>query len=85
MLGVKSTCKDRWRQVLTEADRIKEKHLLTLEAAISTNQTNEMKNRNLQLVIPKAIHETYLPEQQNYIMSVFDFIKMVSLKQRALN
>src|SRR5690606_20658382 len=29
MLGVKSSCKDRWRQVLAEADRIEKKHLLT--------------------------------------------------------
>lgn len=35
MLGVKSTCKDRWRQVLIEANRINRKHLLTLEVAIS--------------------------------------------------
>ena len=26
MLGVKTTCKDRWRQVLSEADRIPQKH-----------------------------------------------------------
>ncbi|WP_419627422.1 type II restriction endonuclease, partial [Thiolapillus sp.] len=31
MLGAKSTCKDRWRQVLSEAERIPDKHLLTLE------------------------------------------------------
>ena len=30
MLGVKSTCKDRWRQVLSEARRIDQKHLLTI-------------------------------------------------------
>lgn len=30
MLGVKSTCKDRWRQVLSEARRIENKHLFTL-------------------------------------------------------
>ena len=42
MLGVKSSCKDRWRQVLSEADRIEKKHLLTLESAISENQTNEI-------------------------------------------
>ena len=47
MLGVKSSCKDRWRQVLAEADRIKRKHLLTLEAAISKNQTDEMESREL--------------------------------------
>lgn len=42
MLGVKSTCKDRWRQVLSEAARIERKHLFTLEPGISENQTTEM-------------------------------------------
>ena len=46
---VKSTCKDRWRQVLTEADRIEKKYLFTLEAAISNNQTDEMQAKNVQL------------------------------------
>ena len=35
MLGAKSTLKDRWRQVLSEAARIEDKHLLTLEPGIS--------------------------------------------------
>ena len=35
MLGSKSTLKDRWRQVLDEADRITHKHLLTLEPGVS--------------------------------------------------
>ncbi|EBK1959289.1 restriction endonuclease, partial [Salmonella enterica] len=30
MLASKSTCKDRWRQMLNEAVRISDKHLLTL-------------------------------------------------------
>ena len=38
MLAVKTTCKDRWRQVLREADRIRTKHLLTLQEGISPNQ-----------------------------------------------
>ena len=38
MLAVKSTCKDRWRQALSEARRINRKHLLTLEPSISVNQ-----------------------------------------------
>lgn len=42
MLASKSTCKDRWRQMLNEAVRISDKHLLTLEPSISENQTNEI-------------------------------------------
>lgn len=81
MLGVKSTCKDRWRQVLTEADKIEQKHLLTLETAISKNQTNEMKDRNLQLVIPKSLHYTYTQEQQMWLLSLDCFLDSVKEKQ----
>ena len=58
-MGVKSTCINRWRQVLAEADRIDHKHLLTLEASISRHQTDEMQAKNLQLVLPRGLHETY--------------------------
>lgn len=82
MLGVKSTCKDRWRQILTEADRIKTKHLITLESAISINQTEEMKQRLLQLVVPKKLHDTYRPEQREWLFTVTDFISLVNERQK---
>lgn len=82
MLGVKSTCKDRWRQVLSEANRISEKHLLTLEAAISENQTNEMMYNHLQLVVPESIQTTYSSAQQKWLMSVSEFIEMLMFRQR---
>lgn len=82
MLGVKSTCKDRWRQVLSEADRIDKKHLLTLEPAISPNQTNEMQSKLLQLVIPKSLHDTYLPAQKEWLMTVADFVKLTGERQK---
>lgn len=81
MLGVKSTCKDRWRQVLAEADRIERKHLLTLEAAISNNQTDEMQAKNLQLVLPRSLHYTYTETQQLWIMDVSSFIALVRQQQ----
>ena len=81
MLGAKSTCKDRWRQVLAEADRIANKHLLTLEAAISTHQTDEMMSKNLQLVIPRAIHKTYTPAQQAWLMDVISFMHLLKIRQ----
>lgn len=81
VLGVKSTCKDRWRQILSEAQKISEKHLLTLEPKISSNQTGEMKAHNVQLVLPKAIHGTYTTDQQLYLLSLSDFITMVKDKQ----
>jgi hypothetical protein len=81
MLGVKSTCKDRWRQVLAEANRIKEKHLLTLEPAISVSQTDEMKGSNLQLILPKRIHSTYKPDQQKWLMDLNTFLVLIKERQ----
>src|SRR6185437_16668747 len=42
MLAAKTTCKDRWRQICNEADRIKTKHLLTLQEGVSEAQFREM-------------------------------------------
>lgn len=83
MLGVKSTCKDRWRQVLAEADRIDDKHLLTLETAISTHQTDEMAAKRLQLVLPRNLHQTYTPVQQAWLMDVASFTELVRARQNA--
>lgn len=77
MLGAKSSCKERWRQVLAEAARIERKHLLTLEPAISSHQTDEMERSGLQLIVPKGVHSSYSPEQQKWLYSFEDFIRLV--------
>ncbi len=82
MLGVKSTCKDRWRQILSEADRVKRKHLLTLEAAISVNQTEEMQSVNIQLVLPEKIHSTYTRKQKQWLYNVEDFLNELKDRQK---
>ncbi len=78
MLAAKSTCKDRWRQILTEADRVSQKHLFTLETAISTNQTNEMLLHGVQLVVPTSVAKTLTLSQQNWAISLSRFITVVS-------
>lgn len=77
MLGVKSTCKDRWRQVLAEADRIDIKHLLTLEPGISRDQTDEMKAKKLQLVIPTSLHSSYTHPQQEWLIDLEQFLSVL--------
>jgi hypothetical protein len=77
MLAVKTSCKDRWRQVLAEADRIRTKHLLTLEPAISKIQTAEMQGQGLQLVLPATLHRTYQADQRAWLMGVGDFLEVV--------
>ncbi|MEQ8783986.1 MAG: type II restriction endonuclease [Roseibium album] len=82
MLGAKLTLKDRWRQVLAEAERIDRKHLLTLEPAISEYQTEQMKGVNLQLVLPKRLHQSYRESQRKWLMTISDFIDLVHKRQK---
>lgn len=77
MLAAKSTCKDRWRQILAEAKRIPEKHLVTLETAISETQTDEMKVHSVQLVVPDSFAKTYTTHQQSWLINLTDFTKLV--------
>lgn len=74
MLGVKTTAKDRWRQILSEADRVSRKHLITLEPAISPNQTDEMIAQRLQLIVPRPLHATYTSNQLTSIINLHDFL-----------
>jgi hypothetical protein len=76
MLAAKTSCKDRWRQVLAEADRIERKHLLTLEPGISPTQTDEMERELVQLVVPGFLHTTFRPEQRLGLLSVANFISV---------
>ena len=81
MLGAKSTCKDRWRQVLAEAEKIPRKHLLTLEPAISGPQTHQMEEYRLQLVVPHPLHDSYTDDQQAWLWNLGEFIH--DLERRA--
>ena len=81
MLGVKSTCKDRWRQILSEASRVQNKHLLTLEPGISDNQTLEMKAQNVQLVIPQKLFNSYNHTQQHWLINIKSFLDLVQKRE----
>jgi hypothetical protein len=86
ILGAKTSCKDRWRQVLSEGKRVAEKHLVTLEPAISSTQMAEMKENSLQLVVPESVRHTYSPGDQSWVWtwvwSVSRFIEFVAQKQK---
>jgi hypothetical protein len=82
MLGVKSSAKDRWRQILPEAARIPHKHLCTLQPGISENQTEQMLHERVQLVIPASIQPTYSPHQRTRLLDLSGFVGLVREKQR---
>ncbi|HEX3665814.1 MAG TPA: type II restriction endonuclease [Rhizomicrobium sp.] len=82
MLAAKTSCKDRWRQVLKEAHRIEGKHLVTLEPGISPTQTTEMKSEHLKLVVPALLQNSYQTEQRAELMRVTDFLQMILERQQ---
>lgn len=78
-LAAKTTCKDRWRQVLNEADRLrtKQKFLCTLQQGISSPQLKEMKAENVVLVVPAEYIAKFPQQYQSEILSVKKFIGYV--------
>jgi hypothetical protein len=80
-LASKTTCKDRWRQVLNEADRIKTKHLFTLQQGISKTQLEEMYKYNVCLVVPKSYINTFPKEYRSRILTLDRFVLNVKRQQ----
>jgi hypothetical protein len=83
LLASKTTCKDRWRQVLNEADRIKVKHLFTLQQGISKNQLDEMHKYNVCLVVPKPYLTSFPEEFRDKILTLDTFVSKVQMLQQS--
>lgn len=78
-LAAKTTCKDRWRQVLNEADRLRDKpkYLCTLQQGISGAQMDEMQAENVILVVPKPYIMTYPKDRRDRIWTLARFVQYV--------
>lgn len=82
VLASKTTCKDRWRQVLNEADRVKTKHLFTLQQGISKNQLEEMYKYDVCLVVPKPYLTSFPKDFQNKILTLDTFVRHIEATQQ---
>ena len=76
-LAAKTTCKDRWRQVINEADRLRgrPKYLCTLQQGISTAQLDEMQKEQVILVVPRPFIAKYPKERQDRIWTLEQFVR----------
>jgi hypothetical protein len=74
MLALKTTCKDRWRQVLNEAARIRTKHLMTLQEGVSADQHKEMEEEGVVLVVPKKLMRFFPDEVKPKLLTLEGFI-----------
>ena len=83
-LAAKTTCKDRWRQILNEADRLRDrrKYLCTLQQGISAKQMDEMEAEGVILVVPKPYIQTYPKDHQGKIWPLHKFISYVKELER---
>jgi type II restriction enzyme len=77
IIGVKTTCKDRWRQVLNEGELVKNKHILTTQKGISSNQLNEMHKAKVTLIVPKQLHKEYPKERNITLLTVEEFVSTI--------
>lgn len=82
VLAVKTTCKDRWRQIINEANRIGKKHLFTLQEGISLNQFREMRAHDVQLVVPAEIIKMYRKDIRSEIMTLDGFLSEIKTLER---
>lgn len=81
MLASKTCCKDRWRQVISEADRITPKHLFTLQEGVSTNQLKEMYDHGIILVVPQPVIRKFPDEYHDRILNLTGFIDFINQSQ----
>ena len=77
MLAAKTTIKERWTQVLTEASRVPTKHLLTLQEGLSVKQFREMAECRVRLVVPESHIKCFAKEIRAELTTFGDFIEEV--------
>lgn len=82
VLAAKTTCKDRWRQILNEADNVKIKYLFTLQQGISKNQLVEMYKYDVRLVVPKPYLNSFPDEFNDKILTLNQFVQTVVRGQK---
>lgn len=78
-LAAKTTCKDRWRQILNEADRLRDenKYLCTMQQGISAAQMDEMQAEKVVLVVPKSYITAYPKDRRDRIWTVGRFVDYI--------
>jgi hypothetical protein len=77
MLGVKTSVKDRWRQILDEAALIPEKHLFTLAEGVSRQQYDQMAGSGVRLVVPKANLSKFPEAVRSELITLAEFVHLV--------
>ena len=83
-LAAKTTCKDRWRQVLNEANRLRNRHkfICTMQQGISSAQIDEMTYEGVILVVPKAYISSFPKEKHSSIWNIKQLVSYLKELER---
>lgn len=82
MLAVKSTVRERWKQILEEAPNVSHKHLLTLQEGVSEKQFTTMWEAGVRLVVPSILHKRYPRTVRPHLQTLESFIGEVREQAR---
>lgn len=77
MLGIKTTLKDRWSQVVKEAARVQSKHLLTLQEGLSLSQFRAIQEAKIKLVVPASLVRAYHEDIQPELITLESFVREI--------
>lgn len=77
VVAVKTTCRDRWRQVLEEGPRVRKRYLVTTQRGMSLDQMRLMHEAGLTLVVPKALQREYPPGSPLEILTIVAFLDRI--------
>lgn len=77
VVAIKTTCRDRWRQVTEEAPKAAVKYLFTTQHGISISQLDQIEAAGIQLIVPAVLHLDYPKERVSRIWSFEQFLSVV--------
>jgi len=84
LVAAKTTTKDRWRQVIDEAERIRIKHLFTLQQGVSPRQLQQMEASGIQLVVPAPYLTSYPPDWREKILTLEQLTDTIRQQQSSI-
>lgn len=74
-LAAKTTTKERWRQIATEASRVPVKHLITLDRELNGDVLDAMDQNHVVPILPRHIQDGYPAELSGRMSTVGEFLE----------
>ena len=81
-LAAKTTTKERWRQVVTEATRSETRYLMTMDRELNSDVLDAMAANGVVPVVPLPIQDQYPEALAARMMSVREFFELADSRQQ---